>query len=467
MEQRGSFEMGRAIDACILNWISICHGNCGSYTGSIFGDYAWDGVSTLHASEKWFQCDTDSFIFSLPSCWIDEWPKGCSNEPGHTGQKCYSSILVWLFGGWLVVFTFSSIFVCQIMIWRFVRRRTRASMVSAALSGNDCGPIRPISTGDLGAQQPKETNIMRTKQLQRLRLVSSQAFLFVASFFACSIWMFLLGIGEIRAVTVQEEMKIMLDMYPILVLSSVVTPLQGFFNMLVFLRPRYVRTRHDHPSETRLWAATYAIFGSPSKAGDRQVPKPHGEQSNPGDGVPPNKRMLEDSDDREVSHQRDESRTSSSRPRAKDSNADENSNFTHPKSLYQFRISSLSSSSSGSVQARNDNRWSGSSNRQSHSWIPLKAVRRHISHLSSTNNGSIIEPISEISDARTSSAVEENTIEIDQNETAGRRWESDNAELAPVVPSQPAELLLVPQRRISDTEIVSEHQRDSEVMLDA
>lgn len=107
------------------------------------------------------------------------------------------------------------------------------------------------SRADALTQQTKQ-------QLRRLKWISSQAFLYVASFFICVIWVGLLAGMENRA----GDSSIMLtDIYPIMVLNSIFSPLQGLFNMLVYIRPKFLNLRHKYPHETRWWAIRRSILG--------------------------------------------------------------------------------------------------------------------------------------------------------------------------------------------------------------
>lgn len=363
-----------------------------------------------------------------------------------------------------MLFTFSSILVCQIMIWRFVRKFSRAAaagskdekscwassatedvLVSASpsLSGNEPKPP--------GTEGPKRISV-KTKQLQRLRLVSSQAFLFVASFCVCSIWIFLLGIAESIAKTPEEEAKMMVDIYPMLVLSSTFTPLQGFLNLIVYMRPKWIRFRTEYPEEANYWIAKRIIFGGsivPSNAGGRQVGTPINEQRSGSDTSAPNQPRMG------PTNESDESPPAATLPQTNEgdtpttaSTSKDKKTCTTANPLCQIRMSSLSSSSQGSAEAGPDSRWEGCGNRQSHSWVPLKAARRCESELPAIANGNI-ERISEVSDDMTSShEMSTASVACDADyqvdrKTPESRWDG----------SQRSHELSIPQRRVSETGI--------------
>ncbi|KAL3928907.1 MAG: hypothetical protein SGBAC_012442 [Bacillariaceae sp.] len=138
-------------------------------------------------------------------------------------------------------------------------------------------------------------------QARRLRLVGSQAVLFVVSFLICNIWAGTTGLMENQGDTVQSNLAMLVRNYPIFVIQAIFSPLQGFFNMMVFIRPKYLKFRHLHKEESRLWVVRRAVFGeevrptirpqrniveSPNHlvaAGDNAAPeknKPRGAQAN-------------------------------------------------------------------------------------------------------------------------------------------------------------------------------------------
>jgi hypothetical protein len=52
------------------------------------------------------------------------------------------------------------------------------------------------------------------------------------------------------------------QIFPLLMLQAVLPPSTGFWNMMVYLRPRYLRCHEDFPSESRLWAFRRAVCGA-------------------------------------------------------------------------------------------------------------------------------------------------------------------------------------------------------------
>mmetsp|Transcript_17956 Transcript_17956/g.29009 ORF Transcript_17956/g.29009 Transcript_17956/m.29009 type:complete len:161 (+) Transcript_17956:63-545(+) len=50
-------------------------------------------------------------------------------------------------------------------------------------------------------------------------------------------------------------------LFPLLLLQSIFLPAQGFFNVLIFIRPQYMRSRKDFPQESRWWCVRRALYG--------------------------------------------------------------------------------------------------------------------------------------------------------------------------------------------------------------
>ncbi|KAL3930310.1 MAG: hypothetical protein SGBAC_011820 [Bacillariaceae sp.] len=99
-------------------------------------------------------------------------------------------------------------------------------------------------------------------QRKRLRLVSSQAFLFVASYIVSNGSTVLLRLFESQAATYVEEKEMPYKHYVLMVLQACLLPLQGLFNMMVYIRPKYIKNRNDLPRESRIWALRRAVWGA-------------------------------------------------------------------------------------------------------------------------------------------------------------------------------------------------------------
>jgi hypothetical protein len=59
-----------------------------------------------------------------------------------------------------------------------------------------------------------------------------------------------------------EEMELPYHNYAMLVLQASLLPLQGLFNMMVYVRPKYLKNRVQFSKETKLWALRRAISGA-------------------------------------------------------------------------------------------------------------------------------------------------------------------------------------------------------------
>eukprot|EP00980_Cylindrotheca_fusiformis_P020397 scaffold7423_cov122-Cylindrotheca_fusiformis.AAC.1 len=227
------------------------------------------------------------------SCYVNDYPRNCGHEPENTGEECLSSKIGWIFLGYPYIFIVAALAINNLSIYLFVRRQTRPSLrekkekssTDQEKSSTDrqtsseqySDEFESIILDDSGpsndSQQRQRTvpfrpmprrddSVSRQKdQLRRLRLVSSQAFLFVANYLLVSCWSGMLAIVEQQAETREEELAASVKLYPLMVLNAIFLPLQGFFNMLVYIRPTYLKWRHKYPQESRPWAFRRAVFG--------------------------------------------------------------------------------------------------------------------------------------------------------------------------------------------------------------
>lgn len=92
----------------------------------------------------------------------------------------------------------------------------------------------------------KDANDAATaRQRRALRLVSSQAFLFVGSFMLCNTLTFVLRHiipgnvnGGDPVQNYNEEMEIPYNHFALMVLQAMLFPLQGLLNMMIYIRPK-------------------------------------------------------------------------------------------------------------------------------------------------------------------------------------------------------------------------------------
>lgn len=189
--------------------------------------------------------------------------------------------------------------VCNVMILMFVRQRTvigssgRASETrlaneeSFSLNDDSAGGTHRLPIGKSSSfstlrdsslrisfrmSRSKQTSGSNSstsseqsraeRQYRRLKLISSQALLFVASYAMCNIWNVILFLVLGKATVVDQTM------YPLAVIEAITLPLQGLFNVIVFVRPKYLRRRQQHPKLSWLETAKCAILDRDPKKGE-------------------------------------------------------------------------------------------------------------------------------------------------------------------------------------------------------
>lgn len=83
-----------------------------------------------------------------------------------------------------------------------------------------------------------------------------QGFFYVLAFVMSYIWVLIMGSIEGTVYSIKQS-----TLYPLNVLQQIFAPINGFSNMLVYIRPIYVRTRSTFPKESRWWAFKRSIWG--------------------------------------------------------------------------------------------------------------------------------------------------------------------------------------------------------------
>ena len=127
-----------------------------------------------------------------------------------------------------------------------------------------------------------QRSTLRSDQIRRLQLVSSQALFFVGSYLICNGWSGLLAIYESTTDSDQDESAISVQAYPLLLLQAILLPMQGLFNMFVFIRPKYMKCRIDFPAESKFWAFRRAMGQdvTPTKEEEDDFEEPESSDAN-------------------------------------------------------------------------------------------------------------------------------------------------------------------------------------------
>ncbi|KAI2499637.1 hypothetical protein MHU86_14872 [Fragilaria crotonensis] len=236
------------------------------------------------------------------TCWIGEYPRGCDVNPE---VECVSTLIGWIYGGIPHVGTLVFLIISNAMIYRKVRITTRQSdqysIENIDVPQTDIVTATDSVSADEGIDVQrgccigliarvgtyfKQRNVLRSRQsegdriengvsiigtssetpvriLQRrrrasltsrgnrkIKAVARQATLYVVACFSTMVWMLILRTLESSGVTREEESGI----YWIVVMTSITYPLEGFWNLLIFIGPKYRRYRRNEPKRSRWWA---------------------------------------------------------------------------------------------------------------------------------------------------------------------------------------------------------------------
>ena len=170
-------------------------------------------------------------------CWINETPSGCNESYNTKGESdCErgdNSQLYRLFFYYAIA-SFAHLFVGVIMFnvyLTFRKLETANARYATALSS--------------GAEQ----------QASRARKVGTQGICFVGAMYITYFFPFINRLAQRVGVT----------SFPLLLLHTVFFPTQGFWNFLVYIRPRFIEYRSDHPGVT-VWGTLRAILYDQYKA---------------------------------------------------------------------------------------------------------------------------------------------------------------------------------------------------------
>lgn len=193
-------------------------------------------------------------------CWIGEVPKGCYD----TGN-CWGPIVAYIFGVPAIVITPLAVVINNLVIYVFVRN-TFGSVTAASGShcesssvGNDF-ESSPPSTDDMTDEDIENSSSAHERVLKQQRLkkeAAGQGFLYVSCFMLTLFPAFVIQMLEGYTENGDENLA---KVYPLLVLNSMFFPLQGFFNVFIYVRPRYTRLKAAEPERSVPWILSQVLF---------------------------------------------------------------------------------------------------------------------------------------------------------------------------------------------------------------
>ncbi|KAG7365291.1 hypothetical protein IV203_038494 [Nitzschia inconspicua] len=217
----------------------------------------------------------------FPGCWIDDFPKGCAED------ECLSPIIAWVCAGLPFTLVIAVLTVSNSTISWYVRRRYRLHVHSNTGendNGNSTSRVFDLGGSSLflgpsteaiesnthptfnrtstkrsysfssrrGSKSMNESTLSTPPNLSGslhpvgqanwVRLVSSQASLYVGTFFLTYSWFFVLQVVE----SLDTDSRASFPTYPFMILQAFFTPMAGFWNALIFFRPKYIALRQYH-----------------------------------------------------------------------------------------------------------------------------------------------------------------------------------------------------------------------------
>jgi hypothetical protein len=213
-------------------------------------------------------------------CWIGDYPRGCDIDPT---LECTSTFIGWFYSGVPLLGSFIFLLLTNLFIFikvqKILKQSSRFSIDSVIARSSVIDsrnssttntierlPIRStttgniivsgvdvedshtasVSAGSIGLRQ----NRRQTNENSRIRAVLIQATLYVSACLTTIFWMMMLRIFESQGVIRSDESKL----FWLTLLAHITFPLQGFWNLLIFLRPKYLRWRRQAPTKSRYWA---------------------------------------------------------------------------------------------------------------------------------------------------------------------------------------------------------------------
>lgn len=189
------------------------------------------------------------------TCWIGDIKTGCDDSGNCSGEE-WGEEVAYIIGGLPLVITILAVIVNNIIIYVFVRKSLLASnrVLSTDTGTENKNNISNNNESKHGSENSAERQTIQNRLSNEAAI---QGFLYVSTFlvtilpaFAIQILDGSMGYGE------SDQGKL----YPLLVLNSILLPLQGFFNVFIYVRPSYNRFKAASPNKSPWFILKKALF---------------------------------------------------------------------------------------------------------------------------------------------------------------------------------------------------------------
>lgn len=179
-------------------------------------------------------------------CWIGEVPKGCDG--------CWGLVVAYIFGAPSSIITLLAVIINNIVIIVFVRRTLLSSKRTTVATSSEFERT-DVESSSLPRPSLSRQRLAHQKRLKKEAAI--QGILYVTTFAMTFLPMFVIQIMEGIVGYGDENLQ---KVYPLLVLNSILLPLQGFFNVFIYVRPNYNRFRAKKPDDSMIMILKLAIF---------------------------------------------------------------------------------------------------------------------------------------------------------------------------------------------------------------
>ena len=177
-------------------------------------------------------------------CWIAESPIDCSVREGVDCVNEANIRLVAHLCGFLPILSVPIVLVCNVLVYCKVRSTEQTRQ-------------RHDRSSDCFDEAQSEA-----VKLKRTRKVANQAFLYVAAFANCIVWTVVVRMLDAWDIVTRENEG---NFFVLILLAQLSSPLQGFLNLLVYIRPRYLGMRARHEGLSRFGALYMALSSERSR----------------------------------------------------------------------------------------------------------------------------------------------------------------------------------------------------------
>eukprot|EP00339_Tiarina_fusa_P004782 CAMPEP_0117077512 /NCGR_PEP_ID=MMETSP0472-20121206/54659_1 /TAXON_ID=693140 ORGANISM="Tiarina fusus, Strain LIS" /NCGR_SAMPLE_ID=MMETSP0472 /ASSEMBLY_ACC=CAM_ASM_000603 /LENGTH=499 /DNA_ID=CAMNT_0004803889 /DNA_START=348 /DNA_END=1847 /DNA_ORIENTATION=- len=200
-------------------------------------------------------------------CFVSDWPDGCvrstTADPLEEGEvECDDSVVHWTVLPASYT-SFATILFCNLVIFCHVRSTILTHAKNSLRRFGKSDPS-PSLSWNRSSKMTTSATILSHGQTEHIRAVRNQSLLYLCATFATVVPVSVQKYVSTNNPSLSRESES--SIYGLIISRAIFPSISGFFNLIIFCRPTYLRYRRNSPDESRISAFRRTIEAGTGRA---------------------------------------------------------------------------------------------------------------------------------------------------------------------------------------------------------